>query len=377
MDRDPAHPHAGTRRALERATEAGAPEGAGPVPGGQERSIRRLLIIGTDDAARILADELRVHFPADYEVVGFVGDGPGAITGNNSKILGSRAEIDDLVRRHQIDEVMIADFARGRLGGRVPACGWAEITGGVGGEFPPADTAGDPALRDEGRGMRDEEGLAFPHPSSLVPHPSTRRAVPSRLWGVAKRCFDVCFSLVALVVGAPVVALAALAIRLTSPGPALYRQERVGCGGRLFVIYKLRTMVEGAENETGPILARRDDPRSTMLGRILRVSKLDEWPQFYNVLRGDMSVVGPRPERPCFVGVFRRHIPAYSQRHTVRPGITGLAQVKGGYRTNVYVKLRYDLIYIHRQSLWLDLWILARTPLTILESIRGRHLPGS
>ena len=172
-------------------------------------------------------------------------------------------------------------------------------------------------------------------------------------------------------------ALAALAIRLTSPGPALYRQERVGCGGRLFVIYKLRTMIEGAENETGPILARRDDPRSTMLGRILRVSKLDEWPQFYNVLRGDMSVVGPRPERPCFVGVFRRHIPAYSQRHTVRPGITGLAQVKGGYRTNVYVKLRYDLIYIHRQSLWLDLWILARTPLTILESIRGRNLPGS
>src|SRR5438876_11119684 len=94
MDRDPAHPHAGTRRALERATEAGAPEGAGPVPGGQERSIRRLLIIGTDDAARILADELRVHFPADYEVVGFVGDGPGTITGNDSKILGSRAEID-------------------------------------------------------------------------------------------------------------------------------------------------------------------------------------------------------------------------------------------------------------------------------------------
>ena len=178
-------------------------------------------------------------------------------------------------------------------------------------------------------------------------------------------------------VGAPVAALAAVAIRLTSPGPALYRQERVGCGGRLFVIYKLRTMIEGAENETGPILARRDDPRSTMLGRILRVSKLDEWPQFYNVLRGDMSVVGPRPERPCFVGVFRRHIPAYSQRHTVRPGITGLAQVKGGYRTNVYVKLRYDLIYLQRQSLWLDLWILARTPLTILESIRGRHLPGS
>src|SRR5207253_857645 len=117
MDRDPAHPHAGTRRALERATEAGAPEGAGPVPGGQERSTRRLLIIGTDDAARILADELRVHFPADYEVVGFVGDGPGAITGNGSKILGSRAEIDELVRRHQIDEVMIADFARGRRGG--------------------------------------------------------------------------------------------------------------------------------------------------------------------------------------------------------------------------------------------------------------------
>src|SRR6266571_2861486 len=148
MDRDPA-----MDRALERAAEAGAPEGAGPVPGGQQRSTRRLLILGTDDAARILADELRAHFPADYEVVGFVGDGPGAITGNNSKILGSRAEIDELVRRHQIDEVMIADFARGRLGGvraEIQGAG-ARSAGPVPGDSRP-DTAGDPALRDEGRG---------------------------------------------------------------------------------------------------------------------------------------------------------------------------------------------------------------------------------
>jgi lipopolysaccharide/colanic/teichoic acid biosynthesis glycosyltransferase len=174
----------------------------------------------------------------------------------------------------------------------------------------------------------------------------------------------------ALVVAAPVAALAALAIKLTSRGPVFYHQERVGRDGQLFTIYKLRTMVEGAEKETGPTLAWRDDPRSTALGRILRATKLDEWPQFYNVLRGDMSVIGPRPERFCFVQAFGCHIPAYAQRHAIRPGITGLAQVIGGYRTHVYVKLQYDLIYLYNQSLWLDLWILLRTPLAIWQSIK-------
>jgi lipopolysaccharide/colanic/teichoic acid biosynthesis glycosyltransferase len=181
------------------------------------------------------------------------------------------------------------------------------------------------------------------------------------------------FSLAALIATAPAVAVAALAVKLTSPGPVLYCQERVGRAGRRFTIYKLRTMVAGAEAETGPILAQRRDPRITWVGRVLRATKLDEVPQFFNVLRGDMSVIGPRPERPCFVEEYCRRIPAYPERHRVRPGISGLAQVHGGYRTHVYVKLRYDLIYVSRQSFWLDLEILARTVRAVAQNLNGEY----
>jgi len=188
---------------------------------------------------------------------------------------------------------------------------------------------------------------------------------------VAKRAFDVAFSLAALLIAAPAVASAALAIRLTSRGPVLYRQERVGWNGRVFTIYKLRTMIDDAESATGPTLACPGDPRITRLGRFLRATKLDEVPQFYNVLRGDMSVIGPRPERPCFVAAFSRSAPEYLHRHAVRPGITGLAQVHGGYRTPFDEKLQYDLAYIAGWTPWLDAWILMRTIRAVLQNLHG------
>jgi lipopolysaccharide/colanic/teichoic acid biosynthesis glycosyltransferase len=177
-----------------------------------------------------------------------------------------------------------------------------------------------------------------------------------------KRVLDAAFAVVSLLVlGLPMLLVGAL-IRLTSAGGAIYRQERVGRGGRVFIVYKFRTMVDGAESGTGPVLAAGDgDSRLTPLGRFLRNHRIDELPQLINVLKGDMSLVGPRPERPVFVERFCREIPGYALRHRVRPGITGLAQVCGDYHTHPRDKLRFDLIYIGQRSLWLDLVILWRT----------------
>jgi exopolysaccharide biosynthesis polyprenyl glycosylphosphotransferase len=223
-----------------------------------------------------------------------------------------------------------------------------------------------PQMDADGRRLEESVSLISVHQrSSAVPNSCSRR------WTFAKRAFDIGFSLAVLVVAAPALAVAAIAIRMTSRGAVLYRQERVGRDGRLFTIYKLRTMVEDAESETGPTLACPGDPRITRLGRFLRATKLDEAPQFYNVLRGEMSVIGPRPERPCFVEEFARQVPEYPRRHAVRPGITGLAQVHGGYRTPFHEKLRHDLDYIAGWTPWLDALVLIRTIRAVLQNLHG------
>ncbi|MCS6924959.1 MAG: sugar transferase [Candidatus Binatia bacterium] len=164
-----------------------------------------------------------------------------------------------------------------------------------------------------------------------------------------------------LVLATPLLCLAGLLIKCTSPGPMLYRQQRIGRGGKVFTLYKFRTMVDGAETHTGPVLASRKDERVTWVGRILRDSRIDELPQLFNVLNGTMSLVGPRPERPEFVQEFLRTIPGYAERLQVKPGLTGLAQVNGEYHTTPEYKLKYDLAYIYNYSLWLDVRILAET----------------
>jgi exopolysaccharide biosynthesis polyprenyl glycosylphosphotransferase len=177
-----------------------------------------------------------------------------------------------------------------------------------------------------------------------------------------KRGFDIFVSLLILLVTLPLSLLVVLGIQLTSPGPVLFRQERVGRNGRLFHCLKFRTMVSDAEAKTGPVLSSgKEDPRVTPFGRLLRKTRMDEIPQFLNVLLGHMSVVGPRPERTCFVEDFRRTVTAYDERHKVRPGITGLAQVHGYYLTDVHTKLRYDLMYVYNQSLLLDTKVLLQT----------------
>ncbi|MCC6346621.1 MAG: TIGR03013 family PEP-CTERM/XrtA system glycosyltransferase [Nitrospirales bacterium] len=191
-----------------------------------------------------------------------------------------------------------------------------------------------------------------------------------------KRAFDIPLSLLGLTLALPVIPLAALIIKMESPSsPVLFRQLRVGQGERNFVLYKFRTMRRDAESRTGAVWARKDDPRVTAVGRFMRKYRLDELPQLYNVLRGDMSFVGPRPERPEFVEKLKRVIPYYSERHTVKPGITGWAQIKYPYGASVedaIEKLRYDLFYIKNISLFLDLLIILETVKVVLLKRGGR-----
>ncbi len=189
--------------------------------------------------------------------------------------------------------------------------------------------------------------------------------VTARLWdrtpGTGEfliRFLDVIGSVAILLVSLPVVLISALLIKMTSPGPVLYRQERVGQDGRLFTLFKFRTMIKDAEKHVGPVWATPDDDRVTRVGRILRRMRIDELPQTYNILRGDMSLVGPRPERPFFV---ERHKVLQGIRLAVKPGLTGLAQVRSFYDLKPAHKARYDHLYIQNRSFWLNVSILLQT----------------
>jgi len=183
---------------------------------------------------------------------------------------------------------------------------------------------------------------------------------------IMKRALDLVVSIIALGLTLPIMIVVAILIKITSPGPIFYTQERMGLNGKKFIVYKFRTMFDNAEKLTGPVMAMEDDPRITRIGKFLRTTRIDELPQFINVLKGEMSVVGPRPERPVFVNEFTAADPSFEYRMKVKPGITGLAQVLGKYSTEPENKLRYDLLYIRNYSLLLDLKIILQTIKTVL-----------
>ena len=187
----------------------------------------------------------------------------------------------------------------------------------------------------------------------------------------AKRIIDIIFSFIILLGFSPVWILVSLIIKIESKGPILYRQKRVGQNGKIFIINKFRSMKDEAENTTGPVWAIEEDPRITKVGKILRKYRIDEIPQFINVLFGDMSVVGPRPERPFFVEKLIKEFPFYYRRHKIRPGITGWAQIKQSYDSSlsdVKEKLKYDFFYIENMSLSLDLQIMIRTFIVMISA---------
>jgi sugar transferase (PEP-CTERM system associated) len=209
-------------------------------------------------------------------------------------------------------------------------------------------------------------------PSWLIFSPGFKKG---RFLRVAKRALDVGVAGAGLLLAAPVIVLVAIAVKWTSPGPALYRQERVGLRGRTFRVIKFRSMRQDAEKNTGAVWATKGDSRVTPIGAFLRRTRLDEVPQLWNVLKGDMSFVGPRPERPEFVASLTQDIPFYGQRHTVRPGLPGWAQFRSTYGASIedaLEKLQYDLFYIKNMSIALDLFIIANTVKTVVMRKGGQ-----
>ena len=194
---------------------------------------------------------------------------------------------------------------------------------------------------------------------------------------VLKRILDIAVAVIALIILSPVMLITAVMIKLDSKGPVLYSQERVGLYGKTFFVHKFRSMKQDAEAKCGPVLAAEGDPRITKFGRFMRATRLDELPQLFNVLKGEMSIVGPRPERPFFVKQFIAQKPEYDYRHNVKPGITGLAQIAGKYNTSAYDKLIYDLLYIQDVSVKTDLMIMLQTFKVLLtksstEGVQGK-----
>ena len=188
-----------------------------------------------------------------------------------------------------------------------------------------------------------------------------------------KRTLDIVVATLAVLILWPVMLITAVIVKLDSPGPAIYSQVRVGRFGREFKVHKFRSMRQDAEAKTGPVLAGENDPRITKFGHFMRATRLDELPQLFNVLKGEMSIVGPRPERPFFVEQFIKEKPEYAYRHNVKPGITGLAQIAGKYNTTAYDKLVYDLIYIQNVSVIYDLTLMLQTLKVLItkESTEG------
>lgn len=318
----------------------------------------RLLLVGTSGAAVALAREMheRRH-DIGVEIVGFIDPDPARVGAPvlNPGVIGTIEDIPSIVRARSVDRVVVslAD-ARGQL----PMDKLLEMKlDGVSFDHLAS-------VYEEYTGKIAVENL---RPSWLIFSPGFRK---SRVLSAAKRVLDVTAATVLLVITAPLIALTALAVRLTSSGPVLYHQPRVGLHGRIFIVHKFRSMREDAEAATGAVWASKEgDPRVTSIGRLLRRSRLDELPQLWNVLKGDMSFVGPRPERPEFVSELTREIPYYGQRHIVRPGVTGWAQVRYSYGASVedaLQKLQYDLFYIKNLSIAFDLFIILNTVKTVL-----------
>jgi Undecaprenyl-phosphate glucose phosphotransferase len=321
------------RGALERRWRAGV-------------GVKRVLIAGAGDLGRLVADKILEHAELGFRVAGFVDD---SATGDHIgyrglPLLGTLDETGEICQRERIDEVYVALplEAHARM---------LTVIEQASRELSDIHVVPDllqfMALRAR---LEDLDG---------VPIVSIHDVPLQGLNSALKRVIDVAISGVAILLLSVPAGIIALLVRLTSPGNVFYRQERMGLDGKAFTVYKFRSMYANAEVDSGPVWARDDDPRCTPIGRLLRRWDLDEIPQFWNVLKGEMSIVGPRPERPFFVQQFKQRIPQYMLRHKVKAGITGWAQVNGWRgNTSIEKRIEYDLYYIENWSVGLDLKIM-------------------
>lgn len=323
----------------------------------------RVLIIGTGRNAVELARETLERREAGYSIVGFAGDDPHLIGQSliNPSVLGLTAELESIVAQHQVERIVVAlDDRRGRM--PMEALLRLKLRG---------ETVVEEASSFYEK-LTGKLSLATLRPGWLIFGESESRW--RRLARLLRRGADIIISLAGLALSAPLMLLVAMAIKLDSRGPVFYTQERLGLNSQRFRIIKFRSMTTDAERH-GPVWAEHRDARITRTGRLIRKLRLDELPQFINVLRGEMSLVGPRPERPEFVAWLEREIPWYAQRHLIRPGLTGWAQVRYSYGASVddaREKLRYDLYYLRNQSLLFDLVILLETARVVLFGRQAR-----
>jgi sugar transferase (PEP-CTERM system associated) len=325
---------------------------------GRARPVERLLLVGTGTALIELATDLRDRREElGAEIVGFVDPDPDKVGQplEGVPVIGSIEDIPAIVNDRDVDRVVVS-LAEAR--GKLPMDRLLEMKlAGV--RFDHLAT-----VYEEYTGKIAVENL---RPSWLIFSEGFRK---SRFISAVKRATDIGAAAFGLAVASPIVLVCGLLVRLTSPGPAFYHQVRVGQNGRDFRVHKFRSMRQDAESKTGAVWAQAgNDPRVTMVGKILRRTRLDELPQLWNVLVGDMSLVGPRPERPEFVKDLTVQIPFYGQRHVVKPGLTGWAQVRYEYGASVedsMQKLQYDLFYIKNLSMALDLYIIVETIKTVL-----------
>ena len=320
--------------------------------------LKRILIAGTGDMARHVVDKMLEHSDLGYRIVGFVDDRAGGdhLGYRGLPLLGTLAEVKEIFRREHVDELYVAL----PLDQHVKMLDLIEVANR---EYIAVKVVPDLlqviALRAR---LEDLDGVPIININD-VPLQGLNSAI--------KRVIDVAIAVVALVgLSLPFAIIAAL-IKATSTGSVFYRQERMGLDGRPFSVYKFRSMLEDAERDTGPVWTRKNDPRRTRVGSVLRRFSLDELPQLWNVVRGDMSLVGPRPERPFFVEQFRQHVPQYMLRHKVKSGMTGWAQVNGWRGdTSIEKRIEYDLYYIEHWSVGLDFKILW---LTVVRGFFHRH----
>jgi Undecaprenyl-phosphate glucose phosphotransferase len=333
------------REALERRWKAGI-------------GLKRVLIAGAGELGRIVADKVLEHRELGYKVVGFVDDRAGGdhLGYRGLPLLGMLSEASEILQRERIDQLYIALPLEEHVK-------MVSLVESANREIVDIKVVPDLvqviALRAR---LEELDGIPI-----INIHDVPLKGINS----VLKRAIDVVISAGALLVLSPVMLLIATLIRMTSSGPSLFRQERMGLDGKRFFAWKFRSMYHEAERETGPVWAREDDPRCTPVGKLLRRSSLDEIPQLWNVLTGDMSLVGPRPERPFFVEQFKHRIPQYMLRHKVKAGLTGWAQVNGWRgNTSLEKRIEYDLYYIENWSVSLDFKILW---LTLLKGFFHKH----
>ncbi|MBN2011722.1 undecaprenyl-phosphate glucose phosphotransferase [candidate division KSB1 bacterium] len=312
---------------------------------------KKALIVGWNKRAHELYDEVSSHKALGYDILGFVDIQRKHVDEQykQSSVIGTIKDIPKLVRSEGIEEILIA--LEGSSQKKV-----LEVISQS--NDLPVNLKIVPDLYDIVMGYGRTNQIYGVPLIDILPEmmPEWERKI--------KRFIDVSVALIVLVGFSPFWILVSLLIKLESRGPVLFAQKRVGKNGRIFTVYKFRSMVHRAERETGPVWAGKEDPRITRLGKIMRKLRIDEIPQFINVLYKDMSLVGPRPERPYFVDRLKRQIPLYTRRLRAQPGITGWAQIKGGYDDtfeNVKKKLEYDLFYIENMSLRMDLKIILST----------------